>query len=200
VPLRHGLYSPALRQELAGVDAAAPLLETLARIPGERDPINRMLYLETRHFLADHNLNYTDRMGMAHGVEVRVPFLDPELVAFAARIPPGLKQRGRIGKAVLKSAMTPFLPADVVHRPKTGFGAPLRRWLRHELRPVVEETLSPERLRRRGLFDPAAVERLVRLDREGRIDGMYTIFALLCIERWLGIFVDAAVPVEPSAL
>jgi asparagine synthase (glutamine-hydrolysing) len=199
-PLRHALYSPALRERLGGADAAAPLLATLARAPHERHPLNRMLLLETRHFLADHNLNYTDRMGMAHGVEVRVPLLDRELVAYAARIPPGLKQRGRSGKDVLKRAMAPYLPADVIHRPKTGFGAPLRRWLRHELRPVVDETLDPGRLRSRGLFDPAAVQRLVQLDREGRVDGMYTVFALLCIERWLGIFVDANTPGEPATL
>jgi asparagine synthase (glutamine-hydrolysing) len=198
--MRARLYTPGVRTALDGVDADAPLLRSLDRLNGEHDAINRMLYLETKHFLADHNLNYTDRMGMAHGVEVRVPFLDPELVQFAARIPPALKQRGRIGKAVLKEAMLPYLPRDVIYRPKTGFGAPLRHWLRNELKPVLEETLSAERLRRRSLFDPAAVQRLIELDRAGRVDGVYTIFALLCIERWLAIFVDAPAPREPALL
>lgn len=188
--LRRSLYSPALASELEGVDTAAPLLESLARIPGERDPLNRMLYLETRHFLADHNLNYTDRMGMAAGVEVRVPLLDLRVVELAARIPPRLKQRGRTGKAIFKRAMEPYLPHDVVYREKTGFGVPLRRWLRTELRDRVEEVLSPDSLRRRGLFDPGAVRRLVELDRAGRVDGSYTIFALLCVELWCRLFVD----------
>jgi asparagine synthase (glutamine-hydrolysing) len=198
--LRQSVYTADVRTRLLGADADAPLLRSLEALNGEAAPINRMLYLETKHFLADHNLNYTDRMGMAYGVEVRVPFLDPDLVAFAARIPPAQKQRGRTGKAVLKEAMLRDLPRDVVYRPKTGFGAPLRNWLRNELRPVLDETLSRERLARRGLFDADAVHRLIQLDRQGRVDGMYTIFAMLCIERWLTMFVDPQTPREPGLL
>lgn len=192
--LRRALYSPELGKALRDVDTAAPLRESLARISHERDPLNRMLYLEAKHFLADHNLNYTDKTGMAAGVEVRVPLLDPELAEFATRIPSSLKQKGRVGKAILKKAMEPYLPRDVIYRPKTGFGAPLRRWLRHELREVVEDTLSVGALRRRGLFEPGAVRRLIEQDRSGVIDGAYTIFSLMCIELWCRIFVDGRVP------
>jgi asparagine synthase (glutamine-hydrolysing) len=192
--LRRGLYSPELAARTAGEDTAAPLLESLSRIPDERDPLNRMLHLDGRHFLADHNLNYTDRMGMAAGVEVRVPLLDLDVVALATRIPPGMKQKGAEGKAIFKRAMEPLLPRDVVYRPKSGFGAPLRRWLRDELREQVEDTLSPTALRDRGLFDPAAVRRLVEADRAGRVDGAYTILALMCVEIWCRMFVDAAAP------
>jgi asparagine synthase (glutamine-hydrolysing) len=149
-----------------------------------------MLFLETRHFLADHNLNYTDRAGMAVGVEIRVPLLDLEIVQFAAHVPSGMKQRGRVGKAIFKRAMEPFLPRDVIYRPKLGFGAPLRRWLRRELRSTVDDTLEAGALRRRGLFDPAAVQRLVAADRAGTLDGSYTIFALMCFELWCRSFVD----------
>jgi asparagine synthase (glutamine-hydrolysing) len=192
--LRRALYSPALAHATAGEDTAAPLLESLSRIPGVRDPLDRILFLETRHFLADHNLNYTDKMGMAAGVEVRVPLLDLEMVELAARIQPRFKQRGREGKAVFKRAMEGYLPREVVYRPKTGFGAPLRRWLKGELRGLVEETLSAESLKSRGLFDPAAVRRLVELDRAGRVDGAYTILALMSVEIWCRQFVDAAAP------
>jgi asparagine synthase (glutamine-hydrolysing) len=192
--LRRSLYSPAMAAATAGVSTAAPLLDSLARIPGERDPLNRMLYLEGRHFLADHNLNYTDKMGMAVGVEVRVPLLDLELVDLATRIPPWMKQRGRTGKAVFKRAMEGDLPRDVVYRPKSGFGAPLRSWLRNQLRDVVEDTLSAEALGRRGLFEPAAVRRLVDQDRAGRVDGSYTVFALMCLELWCRMFVDSPRP------
>jgi len=189
--LRRSLYCPDLAARLEGVDTAAPLLESLARIPNERDPLNRMLYLETRHFLADHNLNYTDKMGMASGIEVRVPLLDPDLIDFATRVPSRYKQRGRVGKSIFKRAMEPDLPHDVIYRPKTGFGAPLRRWLQVELRDRVEDTLSSESLRNRGLFDPVAVHRLIEQDRQGRVDGGYTIFSLMCIELWCRMFVDA---------
>ncbi len=194
---RRALYAPGLRAYLAGFATAAPLLRTLRRVPGEHDRINRMLYLEAKHFLADHNLNYTDKTGMAAGVEVRVPLLDQELVAFATRIPSSMKQRGSVGKAIFKRAMEPYLPRDVIYRPKTGFGAPLRRWMQHELRDRVDDTLSDSSLSKRGLFDPAAVRRLVAQDRRGEVDAAYTIFALVCMELWCRIFVDAPVPVHP---
>ena len=188
--VRRALYSAEFAAYVAAVDTAAPLQESLARIPAEHDPLQRMLYLDTRHFLADHNLNYTDRAGMAAGVEVRVPLLDLDLVDFAARVPPAMKQRGRVGKAIFKRAMEPYLPHEVIYRPKLGFGAPLRRWLRQELRSTVADTLDANSLRRRGFFDPAAVQRLIAADRAGNIDGSYTIFALMCFELWCRSFVD----------
>jgi asparagine synthase (glutamine-hydrolysing) len=188
--VRRALYTREFADRVAKVDTAAPLLESLQRIPHEKDSLQRMLYLEGRHFLPDHNLNYTDRAGMAVGVEVRVPLLDLDLVRFATRVPAGLKQRGRVGKALFKQAMEPYLPREAIYRPKSGFGAPLRRWLRRELRPMVDDTLEAGSLRRRGFFDPAAVRRLVELDRTGRLDGSYTIFALMCVELWCRRFVD----------
>ena len=149
-----------------------------------------MLYLEAKHFLADHNLNYTDKASMAAGVEVRVPLLDPDLVNFATRIPTRMKQKGRVGKAIFKKAMEPYLPREVIYRPKSGFGAPLRRWLRHELREIVEEVLSADALKRNGLFDPVAVHRLLAMDRKGGIDGTYTIFSIVCMQLWIRIFTE----------
>lgn len=190
--LRTGLYSATFAHEVASADPATPLLETLARIPHERDRLQRMLFLETTHFLADHNLNYTDRAGMAVGVEVRVPLLDLDLVRFAASVPSSMKQAGRVGKPLFKRAMEPYLPRDVIYRPKTGFGAPLRRWLRVELRELVGDILSPASLRRRGIFDPTAVTTLIERDRRGLVDGSYTIFALLTLELWCREFLDKA--------
>jgi asparagine synthase (glutamine-hydrolysing) len=188
------LCGPALRESLAASPPSMPLVASLARLPAGTLPLERMLYLEGKHFLADHNLNYTDKMGMAAGVEVRVPLLDPDLMALAATLPAEYKQHGRIGKWIFKRAMEPYLPRDVIYRPKTGFGAPLRRWLRRELAPLVEDLLSPASLQNRGLFDLQGVKRLVEMDRTGRIDGTYTIFSLMCIELWCRIFVDGKVP------
>jgi asparagine synthase (glutamine-hydrolysing) len=89
--------------------------------------------------------------------------------------------------------MRGILPEAVLGRSKSGFGVPLRRWLRDELRDMVEDRLSPSAIRDRGLFDPAAVRSLIDNDRAGRVDGTYTIFALLCIELWCGMFVDKPV-------
>jgi len=188
--LRRNLYSAEFSAQIGATDAVEPLQASLAEIPGEHDPLQRMLFLETRHFLADHNLNYTDRAGMSAGVEVRVPLLDLDLVDFAAKIPASMKQTGSEGKSIFKEAMRGVLPHDVIYRPKSGFGAPLRRWLRHELYARVEDTLDPTVLCRRGFFNPQAVRALIDDDRRGKIDGSYTIFALMCFELWCRRFID----------
>lgn len=184
------LYTPEFRAALGEAEAAAPMLEFLAELPGAASPLDRMLALEQRFFLADHNLIYTDKMSMATGVEVRVPFLDLDLVAFAARIPGRFKQHGLEGKWVLKKAMEPYLPQDVIYRPKSGFGAPLRRWMRYELRELLGDVLGEASLRRRGLFEPVAVRRLMAANDAGGVDASYTLLSLLCIELWCRRFVD----------
>ena len=186
------LFSPAFRAALGNVRAEDPMLEFLAGLPSNTPALERMLALEQRFFLTDHNLTYTDKMSMAMGVEVRVPFLDPDLVEFAAQIPPRFKQRGRQGKWILKKAMEPYLPKDLIYRPKSGFGAPLRRWLQVELRDWLADSLSVERLQRRGLFDPQAVQHLIAANAEGRIDASYTLLSLACIEIWCKYFLDGA--------
>jgi asparagine synthase (glutamine-hydrolysing) len=184
------LYTPEFRAGLHQACAAKPMLDFLKPLPASVRPLDKMLALEQRFFLADHNLIYTDKMSMAVGVEVRVPFLDLELVAHAARIPLGLKQRGREGKWVLKKAMEPYLPKDVIYRPKTGFGAPLRRWMRHELRPLLGDLLSEASLKRRGLFEPVAVQRLIAQNDGGKVDAAYLLLSLLCVEIWCRAYLD----------
>jgi asparagine synthase (glutamine-hydrolysing) len=155
-----------------------------------------MLYLDGKYFLSDHNLNYTDKMAMAHGVEVRVPLLDVDLISLATQLPDRLKQRGAVGKWIFKKAMEPYLPHDVIYRPKTGFGAPVRHWIRNALRPLVEDVLSHSAIEQRGLFDPDAVEALVRSNRGGQVDAAYTIFGLICIEVWCRVFLDRSIPLR----
>jgi len=184
------LYSPAFRAALGETGLQDPMLEFLECLPSNTSSLERMLALEKRFFLTDHNLTYTDKMSMAVGVEVRVPFLDLDLVEFAAQIPPHFKQRGRIGKWILKRAMEPYLPRDVIYRPKSGFGAPLRRWLQLELRDWLTDILSIDRLQSRGLFDPQAVQRLIAANCEGRIDASYTLLSLASIEIWCQFFID----------
>jgi asparagine synthase (glutamine-hydrolysing) len=170
------------------------VLEALDRLPDSVPPLNRMLYLEGKFFLADHNLNYVDKVSMASGVEVRVPLLDPDLMRLAARLPLDLKQRGRTGKWVLRRAMESYLPRSVIHRGKTGFGAPLRNWLRDDLRPLVDDVLSDRAIASRGLLDPAGVREMIEGDRIRRYDASYTIFSMICIELWCRMFVDKPTP------
>lgn len=186
------LYTPEFKAELGMSRATDPMIEFLRPLPESVGSLDRMLALEQRFFLSDHNFTYTDRMSMAVGVEVRVPFLDLEVVENAARVPIGLKQRGRTGKWVLKKAMEPYLPHDVIYRPKSGFGAPLRRWMRGELRPLLTDILSEESLRRRGLFDATAVHRLISQNDSGEFDAAYTLLSLMSIEIWCRSFIDKA--------
>ena len=184
------LYSPSFLAALGDAAAETPLLDFVAPLPKSIDSISRILALEQRFFLSDHNLMYTDKMSMAVGVEVRVPFLDLDLVEFASRIPSPLKQRGSQGKWVLKKAMEPYLPHDVIYRPKSGFGAPLRHWMRFELKELLGDLLSETSIARRGLFNPKAVQQLISDNDTGRMDASYTLLSLLCIEIWFRNFAD----------
>lgn len=187
--LRRSLYSDDMQSYLAEINTMQPLISSLARIPEESDALNRMLYLEARHFLSDHNLNYTDKMSMAVGVEVRVPLLDMDLIHYAIKIPPYMKQTARMGKAIFKRAMQPYLPYQVIYRPKAGFGAPVRQWMHKELRPMVDDLLAPSTVAARGLFSPQAINNLRQWDEAGRVDASYTLFSLLCIELWCQQFI-----------
>jgi asparagine synthase (glutamine-hydrolysing) len=118
-----------------------------------------------------------------------------------------VKQGERQGKWVLKKAIERHLPYAIVHRPKAGFGAPLRRWLQRDLRELVDDTLSAATVNRRGLFDPSAVATLSADDRAGRVDAAYTILGLMCIEIWCRNFLDSVpqfmsnnMPLQSSAV
>ena len=192
------LYTSSFRAALGDARAEAPMLDFLNDMPQQKHRLDRMLALEQRFFLADHNLTYTDKMSMAVGVEARVPFLDLDLVAFAAQIPVRFKQRGAEGKWVLKKAMEPYLPREVIYRPKTGFGAPLRRWMRVELRELLADVLGERSLRSRGLFNAAAVQRLIAANDQGKVDASYTLLSLICIELWCRQFIDRRVSTSPT--
>src|SRR2546423_5064346 len=129
-------------------------------------------------------------MSMAASTEVRVPLLDDEMVALAARIPPELKLRSFTRKYVFKRSQEGVLPRDVIWRPKAGFGAPLRSWLVGPLDPMLDELLSPESVRARGLFTPAAANELRVANETGRADNSLRIWALLTLELWQQIFID----------
>lgn len=184
------LYAQDFKHGVESFDAALPMLDYLKTFSSDLSSLSKMLLLEQRFFLADHNLNYTDKMSMAAGVEVRVPFLDKELVEFAAKLPLKVKQRGGEGKWILKKAMEPYIPSDLLYRTKAGFGAPVRRWINCDLREMVGDILSPFSIRSRGIFDPSAVAKLISDTESGRIDGAYTILSLLSIEIWCRSYID----------
>lgn len=152
--------------------------------------LNRHSHVLIQSFLAAHNFLYTDKTSMAASVEVRVPFMDIQLMRLCAKIPERYKLKGNTTKYILKKAMEKYLPKNVVYRPKTGFGAPLRKWIADDMVPLVKQLLSSENLRRRGLFEPAAVHRMIEENQCNRTDHSYFIYALLTLELWMQTFID----------
>ena len=134
-------------------------------------------------------LTKVDRMSMAHSIETRVPLLDHVLVEFAARIPPELLLREGRSKHILKQAVGDLLPASVLDRPKRGFAIPLGRWFRGQLGALVRELLLSESSRRRGFFEPAYIEHLLRLHDGGRPLDL-ELWTLISFELWCRTFLD----------
>jgi len=156
-----------------------------------RGELNLHSHLLINTFLAAHNFLYTDKSSMAASIEVRVPFMDVDLMRLGARIPERQKMLGGVSKYVLKEAMAPLLPADLIHRRKTGFGVPLRKWLRNDLRGLSRQLLSPESVRRRGVFAADGVSALVAENEAGQADHAYLIYALMVFELWAISFLDS---------
>jgi asparagine synthase (glutamine-hydrolysing) len=188
--INKNLFAPAIRKKLLSYDPSQYLINSLKNIPGEKSELNQMLYWEMKYFLCDHNLNYTDKLSMATGVEVRVPFLDKDLVEFSTRIPPNLKLKGKTTKYLLKKVMERYLPHEVIYRPKTGFGAPVREWITDGLSPVIESYLSEKSISVRGIFDYNNIKKLIKENKDGKIDASYPIWCLLAIESWMRQFAD----------
>ena len=183
------LYTDEMREATADKDAYYLHRRYFARCANAA-PLNRLLYVDMKTFLPCLNLDYTDRTSMAATLEVRVPLLNHELVELAARMPPRLKLRGLRRQYILKRAAESLLPRDVVWRKKAGFGAPVRAWLRGPLRPLVDDLLSEEEVRCRGLFRPAEVRRVISENLSGREDYGLHVLQLLTLEMWQRIFLD----------
>ena len=160
----------------------------LEKFPNDLDNLQKILKLEQRFFLADHNLIYNDKMSMQTGVEVRVPFLDKELTNFAENIPSKIKQKRNQSKWILKKIMEKYLPKDIVYRSKSGFGVPLRKWIKYDLDEWLQEVLSEKKLKENGIFNPTTVQELIKNNKKGIIDASYIIFSILCVEIWCDNF------------
>jgi asparagine synthase (glutamine-hydrolysing) len=188
------LYTEQLQNELHASDPAICHQASFDKVR-DADFLNQMLYLDTKIFMVSLNLNYNDKMSMASSVEVRVPFLDRELVEFAAwNVPPDLKLKGFLRpttKHIFRRAMHDVLPAEVLRQPKAGFAAPVDYWLANDLREMVDDLLSETNIRKRGLFRPEAVHRFVDEHRSGAEDWSMQIWQLLTLENWMRIFLDA---------
>jgi asparagine synthase (glutamine-hydrolysing) len=148
------------------------------------DQVNRMCLTDTRMFLPSLNLAYTDRASMAASTEVRVPFVDRHVFEAAFAIPGSDKIVGRERKAILKEAALPWLPKEIVYRPKGLFSAPLRAWIRRDLQDMVEEYVALGDLVGSGMLDKTEVRTMIDDDRSGMTDRSKEIWHLLTLELW----------------
>lgn len=155
--------------------------------------VNQMLFADLKTFLPGLNLFYTDRTGMAHGVEVRVPYLDLEMVRLAFSIPDRQKINYLSTKIILKNALKSHIPESVIRRKKAGFGLPVRSWMRNGLSSLLQQHLSGVQIRKRGIWNPHAVQTLLDEQQSGKEDRAYLLFALLSLEIWLQIHLDRQV-------
>ena len=167
-----------------------PFIESIKSLPADLTPLAKMLYLETKYFLCDHNLNYADKMSMTSGIETRVPYLDRDLMSFAASLPQNFKLHGFTTKWILRKSVEDFIPAEIINRSKTGFGVPIRSWMRENSQRLNEDYLSRATIEKRGLFDFKEVKRLIDKNSTGEIDASYTILSLCCVESWCRQFKD----------
>jgi asparagine synthase (glutamine-hydrolysing) len=164
-----------------GIDAYRRLWDRTAGA----DPLDRLLDLNIRTYLLDDLLPKIDRMSMAHGLEVRSPFLDPELAALAFRLPPRLRLRGFALKRVLKAAVADLLPPELLDRPKRGFGIPLDRWFRDDLAGLVASTLGAGDSRVGEHVSRDAVKAMIAAHNAGRASHGHALWTLLTLELFL---------------
>ncbi|HEY3037136.1 MAG TPA: asparagine synthase (glutamine-hydrolyzing) [Pyrinomonadaceae bacterium] len=160
--------------------------------------VEQMQSLDTRLYLAEDILTKVDRASMAVSLEVRAPFLDPRVAEFAASLPANYKLRGRKTKYVLKRAISDLLPPFVARRGKKGFGVPVAEWLKGKLRPLARDLLSPERVRKAGVFNPDYVTKLQDEHERGVANHRKLLWTLLMFELWHESFIETPRRIETS--
>ncbi len=195
--------APLARRSARPAPRSIPTTTSPRSWPARRpdDPISRLIYHHCKLYLAGQTLVKMDRGTMAYGVEARAPFLDPDLVELACAMPSAMKLRGWTTKYALKRALAGRLPREILTRRKQGFGVPIAQWLRGPLRPLLEETLDPARVRRIGLLDPgAASRRLVTEHVAGQRDHRKVLWSLLVFELWREAYLPGAPGPDPRLL
>jgi len=185
-PEKARLYSSDFIRQLGGItplDHLTPFRD-IYRIMPEFDSVSAELYLDLNAYLVDNILVKVDRMSMAASLETRVPLLDHKVVEFIFRLPGRLKLHGLTTKWLFKKSMESLLPRENIYRSKEGFSIPIKHWLKHELKPMLCDHLSRERIGCDGLFDPDTVQKMIDLHMAGRENFSHQLWALLVFSIW----------------
>ncbi len=190
-PMREQLFSPQFKRELGDYNAYE-VFERHGAKAGTEDPLALIQYLDYKTYLVGDINTKVDRASMAHSLEVREPLMDHPLIEWLATLPSSLKIRGQEGKYLFKKALEPWLPEDVLYRPKMGFSVPLARWFRGPLKERVRDAVLGERLASTGWFNPAYLRHLVDAHQSGQSDYSASLWSLLMFEAFLRQVVDRA--------
>lgn len=184
---KNSLYTPEMTA--TGTDRTHYLSDLYDAAPCD-NMIDRLLYTDQMSYLPECLLVKMDIASMANSLEARSPFLDHELIELAGRMPASYKMRGLTGKHILKKALAPYLPHDILYRQKMGFGIPVHHWFRKELKDFLEGTILSARAINRGYFKPDALRALFAEHQAGFADHGYRLWALLMLELWHREFID----------
>lgn len=176
------ILSPELRRELKGY-SPLEIFEHYGKAADTKDPLARIQYVDVKTYLVEDILTKVDRASMANSLEVRVPLLDHEFMELAARIPSGMKLRGREGKYLFKKALEPVVPHGILYRPKRGFSIPLKDWLRGDLKPVFEKAVFNSPVA--DYLDSSAVHALWKGHQSGVSDFAAELWSILFFAKWV---------------
>ena len=195
---RGRLFLPSFQRQLGGY-SAIEVLRTFWDQSPTSEPLSRVQYVDMKTYLPGDILTKVDRASMAHSLEVRIPLLDHKLVEWVSGLPPDLRLRNGEGKFLLKRAMRPYLPDDLLYRRKMGFAVPLARWFRGPLREVVRREVLGEELADAGILDREFARRLVDEHQAGARDHSAALWTLLAFAAGIRNLVSAApVPADAS--
>jgi len=187
---RRDLYSSRVKDLIGQANPESQFIDYLEHFPSAPATWQQQ-YADLNTFLVDDVLVKVDRMSMANSLEARSPFLDFRVAEFAMRLPPQFTLRGLTSKYLLKRCFDEKLPHDILYRKKEGFSIPMKNWLRGPLRPMMEDVLSSQRLKREGYFNPGYVERLKREHIQGSANHSHTLWPLMMFEIWQDRFLQA---------
>jgi asparagine synthase (glutamine-hydrolysing) len=177
------LFAPDVAQALNNKDEFK-LVRDYWSTCDSKDYLNRLWNLDMRFYLQDDILVKVDRMSMANSLETRAPFLDHELVEFVCSLPPSMKLKGFTTKYILKEAAKGLIPDSILKRPKKGFGAPIGKWLKKDLKEIFLDTFSEQKVREAGLFNWGYIHRLFEDHQANRRDNRKFLWALFIFESW----------------
>ncbi len=183
-------FSDNGRNYTSALDSSQKRFTRFFDAPNAADPLNKVFYCDIKTYLPEDILACTDRLSMRHSLEVRVPFLDHKLMEYSATIPPEIKIKWFRKKYLLKKAVAPILPAEVINHKKQGFVGPMTRWLQTDLKGITQERLSEKNLKRHGILNPDTVRNILDDHYNGREINDTLIWSLLIFQTWFDLYMD----------